>query len=115
MMLGPSNTAGKIDSAFLFIVAACVILLAIVTICMVFFLIRYNRAGTPGRSMSGRASLLEVVWTVIPTILVIFMFYFGWVDFEFIRNPPGEPCLSRSPPANGRGSSPMTTASRTMS
>ena len=39
MMLGPSNTAGKIDSAFLFIVAACVILLTIVTICMVFFLI----------------------------------------------------------------------------
>jgi cytochrome c oxidase subunit 2 len=32
--------------------------------------------------------LLEVAWTVIPTILVILMFYFGWVDFDYIRNPP---------------------------
>jgi cytochrome c oxidase subunit II len=88
MMLGPSNTTGKIDSAFLFIVSACVILLAIVTICMVVFLIRYNRARHPRPEHVRESILLEVVWTVIPTILVIFMFYFGWVDFEFIRNPP---------------------------
>ncbi len=87
-MLGPSNTTGKIDSAVLFIVGACVVLLAIVTVFMVILLIRYNRARHPRPEHVRESILLEVVWTVIPTILVIFMFYFGWVDFEFIRNPP---------------------------
>jgi len=90
MMLGPSNTAGRVDSAFVVIVAACVVLLAIVTVCMVVFLVRYNRKRHPHPEHVHENMLLEVVWTVVPTILVILMFYFGWVDFEFIRNPPKE-------------------------
>ncbi len=88
MLLGPSNTTGKVDSAFIFIVVCCVILLAVVTICMVVFLIKYNRERHPRPEQVKESALLEVVWTVIPTILVIFMFYFGWVDFDYIRNPP---------------------------
>jgi cytochrome c oxidase subunit 2 len=90
MMLGPSNTAGRIDSAFMVIVAACVVLLALVTVCMVVFLIRYNRKRHPHPEHVGESLLLEIVWTVVPTILVILMFYFGWVDFGYIRNPPKE-------------------------
>ncbi len=88
MLLGPSNTTGKVDDAFIFIVVCCVILLAIVTISMVVFLIKYNRERHPRPERVKESILLEVVWTVIPTILVVFMFYFGWVDFEYIRNPP---------------------------
>jgi cytochrome c oxidase subunit II len=88
MMWGPSNTAGKVDSAFLFIVVCCVILLLIVTVCMVVFLVRYNRKRHPRPEHVRESMLLEIVWTVVPTILVIFMFYFGWVDFDYIRNPP---------------------------
>ncbi len=32
--------------------------------------------------------LLEIIWTVIPTILVMLMFYLGWVNFDYIRAPP---------------------------
>ena len=88
MMLGPSNTAGRIDSAFMVIVAACVVLLTVVTVCMVVFLIRYNRKRHPQPEHVEENMLLEIVWTVVPTILVILMFYFGWVDFDYIRNPP---------------------------
>ena len=88
MLLGPSNTTGKVDSAFIFIVVCCVILLAVVTISMVVFLIKYNRERHPQPERVKESALLEVIWTVVPTILVIFMFYFGWVNFEFIRNPP---------------------------
>ena len=88
MMWGPSNTAGRVDSAFLFVVVCCVILLAIVTACMVWFLIRYNRGRHPRPEHVKENMYLEAAWTVIPTILVIFMFYFGWVDFDYIRNPP---------------------------
>ncbi len=88
MLFSPSNTTGKVDNAFLFIVVCCVILLAAVTICMVVFLIKYNRERHPRPERVKESLLLEIVWTVIPTILVIFMFYFGWVDFKYIRNPP---------------------------
>ena len=88
MILGPSNTAGKVEDAFLFIVVCCVILLVVVTVCMVVFLIKYNRERHPRPEHVKESMLLEVAWTVIPTILVILMFYFGWVDFDYIRNPP---------------------------
>jgi len=88
MILGPSNTAGKVEGAFIFIVVCCVILLAIVTICMVVFLVKFKRERHPYPEHVKENMLLEVAWTVIPTILVIFMFYFGWVDFEYIRSPP---------------------------
>jgi cytochrome c oxidase subunit 2 len=95
MMLGPSNTAGRIDSAFMVIVAACVVLLALVTVCMVIFLFRYNRKRHPHPEHVRESLMLEIVWTVVPTILVILMFYFGWVDFDYIRNPPKDAATVR--------------------
>ncbi|MDX9822184.1 MAG: cytochrome c oxidase subunit II [Syntrophales bacterium] len=88
MILGPSNTTGKVDDAFLIIVACCVILLAAVTVSMVVFLFKYNRKRHPRPEHVKENIPLEIVWTVVPTILVLLMFYFGWVDFELIRNPP---------------------------
>jgi cytochrome c oxidase subunit II len=88
MFLGPSNTAGKVDDAFIFVVVCCVVLLVIVTICMVVFLVKYNRKRHPQPEHVRESTLLEIVWTVVPTILVLFMFYFGWVNFDYIRNPP---------------------------
>jgi cytochrome c oxidase subunit 2 len=59
-----------------------------VTVTMLVFLYKYNRKRHPVPKEIKENIPLEVVWTVIPTILVIFMFYFGWVDFDYIRNPP---------------------------
>lgn len=88
MFLGPSNTAGKVDSAFLFVVAMCIALLVIVTVAMVFFLIKYNRKRHPHHEEVKENVALEITWTVIPTVLVLLMFYFGWVNFDYLRNPP---------------------------
>ena len=88
MLLGPSNTAGKVEGAFLFVVGSAVILLVIVTFLMIFFLIKYNRKRHPRSEEVKESLLLEIIWTAIPTALVLVMFYFGWVDFDYIRNPP---------------------------
>jgi cytochrome c oxidase subunit 2 len=90
MFVGPANTTGKVDSAFLFIVACCVVLLMIITVSMLYFLGRYNKTKNPASKPARESVLLEVAWTVIPTILVVFMFYFGYVDFEYIRNAPAD-------------------------
>ncbi len=88
MMLGPANTTGKFETAFLFVTGSAVVLLVLVTICMIAFLILYNRRRHPSPGKVKESVLLEVVWTAVPTVLVIVMFYFGWVDFDYIRNPP---------------------------
>lgn len=88
MVLGPSNIAGKIETSFLIVVSACVVLLVAVTATMLVFLYKYNRKRHPVPEEIKENIPLEAIWTVIPTILVIFMFYFGWVDFDYIRNPP---------------------------
>jgi cytochrome c oxidase subunit II len=88
IFLGPANTTGRVDSAFIVIVAMCVALLAIVTFFMVFFLIKYNRKNHPHHEEVKESLALEIIWTIVPTILVLLMFYFGWVNFDYIRNPP---------------------------
>src|SRR5512143_3408819 len=88
MVLGPSNIAGKIETSFLIVVSACVVLLAMVTVTMLVFLYKYSRKRHPVPQEIRENIPLEIVWTVTPTILVILMFYFGWVDFDYIRNPP---------------------------
>jgi cytochrome c oxidase subunit 2 len=90
MLIGPANTTGKVDSAFLFIAASCVILLAVITVLMLWFAVKYNRAKNPESKPTRESALLEVAWTVLPTVLVGFMFYFGYVDFEYIRHAPAD-------------------------
>jgi cytochrome c oxidase subunit II len=87
-MPGPANMTEKVDDAFVFIVVCCIILLVIVTICTIGFLIKYNRKRHPRPEHVEENILLEIIWTVIPTILVLAMFYVGWVNFAYIRNAP---------------------------
>ena len=88
MFAGSAISTGKVDESFFYIVAISVVLLVSVTIVMVFFLFRYNRKKHPEPEAVREPLWLEIVWTVIPTILALSMFYFGWVNFEFIRTPP---------------------------
>jgi cytochrome c oxidase subunit 2 len=88
MFLGPSNTSGMIGIAFLTVTGLSVLFLAIVTFFMIFFLIKYNKKAHPHAQVMGESILLEIVWTVIPTVLVLALFYFGWKDFEYVRNAP---------------------------
>ncbi len=88
MFTGAAVSTGKVDSAFFFIVASAAVLLLLVTTVMVVFLLRYNARRRPRSETVKDSTALEIVWTVIPLALVMVMFYFGWVDFEFIRNAP---------------------------
>jgi cytochrome c oxidase subunit 2 len=90
MISGISNTASKVDSAFLFIVGSSVVLLVLVTFFMVFFVIRYSRKKNPNPEQIEGNVLLEIIWTVIPTLLVMVMFYVGWSNFSYIRNSPDD-------------------------
>jgi cytochrome c oxidase subunit 2 len=88
MFSGAAASTAKVDSAFFFIVASSGLLLVAVMAVMIVFLIRYNKRKHPRPEAVRESTALEIVWTVIPLLLVMLMFYFGWVDFEYIRNAP---------------------------
>lgn len=88
MFLGPSNTAGKIEISFLILTGVSVLFLVCVTFFIILFLVKYNKKRHPKAEEVSESLLLEIVWTVIPTALVLALFYFGWKDFDYIRNAP---------------------------
>lgn len=90
MFDGASNFSHSVDSVFLFTLVVSVFFLVLITVLMVYFVIRYNRKRNPRASNIHGHVGLEVLWTVIPTILVLMMFWFGWVGYKDMRDFPDE-------------------------
>lgn len=80
--------AQKVDSAFLFITVISLILLLGITIFMVYSVIRFRREKNREASTVEGNTLLEIIWAVIPTLIVMAMFYYGWTGFKFMRKVP---------------------------
>jgi cytochrome c oxidase subunit 2 len=78
-----------VDNSFIFIVAISVILLVGITAVMIYFVFRYSEKNNPkpDQSITG-STTLEVLWTVIPLILVLAMFFYGYEGFKEMRNIP---------------------------
>lgn len=84
----PASTTETVDNVMLFIVAISVVLLIGVTATMIFFVFKYHRKkGHKPVDIHGNL-LLEVIWIGIPTILVLAMFYYGYLGFSQIRYIP---------------------------
>ena len=85
-----SSAAGRVDSVFLFILVLCAAFLILITAPLIYFAIKYNRKRHPkGEDIEGN-TWLEIAWTVIPTVLFLVMFVFGWTNFSYMREVPRE-------------------------
>jgi len=83
-----SSAAGRVDSVFLFTLVLCVAVLVFITTALIYFAVRYNRKRHPkGEDIEGHIGL-EIAWTVIPAALFLVMFYFGWTNFNYMREAP---------------------------
>jgi len=86
---GATGLSGKVvDNVFLYILVICVFLLGLITFLMVYFVIRYRRQKNPTPADIEGSTWLEITWTVIPTLLVLTMFYYGLTGFEFLKKVP---------------------------
>ena len=74
--------SGEVDALFYFIFYSALVLFAIVTMATVYFIIKYRRRGEKELT-SGVAhnTKLEILWTVIPTILVFIVFIWGFKTY----------------------------------
>jgi cytochrome c oxidase subunit 2 len=88
MFDGASNLADGVDRAFAFIFITSFIFIIGITAFMIFMLIKFRRSkGVAAQQFTGSVKL-EIIWTVIPTIIVLIMFWYGWVGFAAMRKVP---------------------------
>ncbi len=85
MGTAPTTHVETVDFVMLYIVGISVILLLGITITMIYFVIKYNRKKGHKPVDIHNNIALEVVWIVIPTLLVLSMFYFGYNGFMDLR------------------------------
>jgi cytochrome c oxidase subunit 2 len=77
-----STVAPQVDNLFYFILWVCVFFFALITVLTVIFVIKYrHREGHTATPTPAHSTALELTWTVIPTILVLMMFYFGFKGY----------------------------------
>jgi cytochrome c oxidase subunit 2 len=83
------TTTQAVDPVFKFIFGACLILLLGITATMVAFVIRYRRSRAPEPTSQTSGNIwLEIIWIVLPSVLVLAMFYYGWAGYLSLRSVP---------------------------
>lgn len=83
------TTTQAVDPVFMLIFGICLVLLISITATMIWFVIRYHRSRSPEPTSQAAGNLwLEIVWIVLPTLLVLAMFYYGWAGYLALRNVP---------------------------
>jgi cytochrome c oxidase subunit 2 len=82
------TTTAAVDNVFLLIISISVALLVLVTGLMLWFVVRYRRSRSPQAQEVEGSTALEVAWTLIPTLLVLVMFWYGYKGFKVLRQPP---------------------------
>jgi len=87
-MMATGLSGRVVNEVFLFIFVICVLLLGLITFLMVYFVIRYRRERHPQPADIEGSTWLEIVWTVVPILLVLTMFYAGLTGFQFLRKVP---------------------------
>src|SRR4030067_3844285 len=83
---GPSGTI--VEDVFFYIAAISVFLLVLITFLMIYFVIRYHHKRNPEPENIEGKTWLEILWTVLPTFLVMTMFYYGYTGFYIMKKVP---------------------------
>jgi len=86
--MNASNFVEGVDSTLYLILGISVFFLVGITVVMIYFLFRYNKKRSPVGTNITHNNKLEIIWTVIPTILVVIMFWYGWTGYRPMRTAP---------------------------
>lgn len=86
-----STMAPEVDSLFNFVTIVSAILLAAVVAAMLYFVYRYRRRA-PGEQppVVQESKALEISWIVVPTILVLLVFNWGFKSFVKQKTMPAD-------------------------
>ena len=84
-----SVNGGNVDSLFGLINTIALVFFVLIVGMMVVFLARYRkRAGHVEQPSPAHNNTLEIVWTIIPVLLVALIFFLGFKGYIDMRTPP---------------------------
>lgn len=87
-----STVSDNVDGLFTFVYWLSVFFFLLVTAMVVYFTLKYrHRPGTTRESAAGHSTALELTWTIIPTLLVLPIFYYGFRGFMDMQVEPPNP------------------------
>ena len=85
-----SNFVAGVDLAFMIILGISIFFLVALTVIMLVFIRKYRKEKHPKAVQNEGSNKLEALWTAIPLVLVLVMFYFGWMGWKPMKNPPDD-------------------------
>lgn len=83
-----SNFVATFNTSFYFITGISILLMAGLTIVMLYFAFRYNKKKHKVAIQSEGSTKLEIIWTVVPILLALAMFYYGWAGWKPMTKAP---------------------------
>jgi len=85
-----SNMVEGVDTAFMVIFGIGFFFLIGITAVMIWFIVRYHRKKHPKAVQVKENPVLEIAWIIIPLVLVMLMFYYGYIAFSPMREVPSD-------------------------
>lgn len=77
------------DMMFYAVLGLSIFFFVAITAAVVYFVIRYrHRPGHKPEPSAAHNDALEITWTVIPTIICVFLFVYGWRGYVHVVTPP---------------------------
>jgi cytochrome c oxidase subunit 2 len=84
-----STTAGHVDWLFNVVTWISIFFFALITLLLVLFVIKYrDRPGHKEEKTATHNQPLEITWTVIPLLIVIWIFWEGFTGYLNLATPP---------------------------
>ncbi|MEZ4361798.1 MAG: cytochrome c oxidase subunit II [Kofleriaceae bacterium] len=84
-----NRVASDSDMMFYSVLAMSFFFFFAITIAVIYFVVRYrHRPGRKPEPSAAHNDALEITWTVIPTIICVFLFWFGWRAYVHVATPP---------------------------
>jgi cytochrome c oxidase subunit 2 len=83
-----SNFVKGVDTAFLVILGISFLFLIGLTVVMLVFVFKYNNKRNPVATQIEGSVKLEILWTVIPFLITMLMFYYGWAGWKPMTKAP---------------------------
>lgn len=83
-----SNFVSSFNTSFYLMLGISLFFLVGLTIIMILFVFRYNKKKNKTATQIHGSTALEVTWTIIPILLALLMFHFGWRGWTPMNKPP---------------------------
>ncbi len=81
-------SAQKSDAVFFYVFGLSVAFLIFITALMIYFVVRYSKKRHPKAEQIEGHLGLEILWTTIPLVLFLSIFYYGWTNYEYMNQAP---------------------------